>query len=274
MAKTTPNLIERAISAVSPRWALNRMRDRTAMALASGGYFHGSRRGRAALSNWNPGVSDADGDISPDLVDLRAYSRDLARTSALAGGAISTVVTNVVGTGLALQPTPDADFLGLTEAEAAAWTAAAAREWKLWAEGTDCDITRTQNFYGLQGLAFRSTLESGDIGVIPTMAGAGRPYKLALQLIEADRICNEGNAADTPTLVAGVELAASGAPVAYYICSTHPGARQRTAAKWQRVPAFGQQSGRRNFLHLFDRRRPGQSRGVPYLAGVIEPLKQ
>jgi lambda family phage portal protein len=275
MVKTAaPTLIDRAILALSPRWALNRMRDRTAMALATGGYFHGSRRGRAALSNWNPGVADADGDISPDLVDLRAYSRDLSRTSALAGGAINTVVTNVVGTGLAVQPTPDADYLGLTEAEAKEWTAAVAREWKLWAEGTDCDITRTQNFYALQGMAFRSALESGDVFVIPTMAGAGRPYKLALQLIEADRVCNPGNHADKADLVAGVELATSGAPVAYHISDVHPGARQRTAAKWQRVPAFGESSGRRSVLHLFDRRRPGQSRGVPYLASVIEPLKQ
>lgn len=272
--RATPSLLDRAIGAVSPRWALNRLRDRTAMALASGGYFGGSRRGRAALSNWNPGVADADGDISPDLVDLRAYSRDLSRTSALAGGAINTVVTNVVGTGLAMQPTPDADFLGLTEAQAKEWTAAVAREWKLWCESTDCDITRTQNFYALQGLAFRSALESGDVFAIPTMAGAGRPYKLALQLIEADRICNPGNNADKPDLVAGVELAASGAPVAYHISDVHPGARQRTAAKWTRVAAFGERSGRRNVLHLFDRRRPGQSRGVPYLASVIEPLKQ
>lgn len=267
-------LIDRAILAVSPRWALSRMRDRTALALASGGYFGGSRRGRAALSNWNPGVADADGDISPDLTDLRAYSRDLSRTSALAGGAINTVVTNVVGTGLALQPTPDADYLGLTEAEAKEWTAAVAREWKLWAESTDCDITRTQNFYALQGLAFRSALESGDVFAIPTLSGAGRPYKLALQLIEADRVCNPGQGADKPGLVAGVEMAASGAPVAYHISDVHPGARSRGAAKWTRLAAFGERSGRRNVLHLFDRRRPGQSRGVPYLASVIEPLKQ
>ena len=307
--RAAPNLIDRAISAVSPRWALNRLRDRTAMALASGGYFHGSRRGRAALSNWNPGVADADGDISPDLVDLRAYSRDLSRTSALAGGAINTVVTNVVGTGLSCTPAPDFEFLGITdEAEQKAWTNAARREWLLFAESTDCDITRTQNFYALQALAFRSTLESGDIGVIPTMAGTGRPYKLALQMIEADRICNPGQGADKPDLVAGVKLSPSGAPVAYCISDVHPGARQRTAAKWTEVAAFGERSGRRNFLHLFDRRpldlreqggtidatanlafpliadlpaeririqARGRARdGVPYLASVIEPLKQ
>ena len=40
------------------------------------------------------------------------------------------------------------------------------------------------------------------------------------------------------------------------------------------VPAYGAQTGRRNAIHLFERRRPGQSRGVPYLAPVIETLKQ
>lgn len=273
MAAPKPNLLDRVIEAVAPRMALQRLRARGALAL-SGGYFGGAARGRAALSNWNPGVADADGDISPDLVDLRGYSRDLARRSALAGGAVSTVVTNVVGTGLAVQPAPDAAVLKLSESAAQAWAEAALREWRLWAEGTDCDITRTQNFYGLTGLAFRSVLESGDTFVLPTMAGTGRPYRLALQLIEADRICNEGHKADSATLVAGVELSASGAPIRYHIANGHPGARLRGGMSWTKVPAFGERSGRRNVLHLFDRRRPGQSRGVPYLAPVIEPLKQ
>lgn len=273
LVKPSPNLIDRAISAISPRWGLNRLRDRTAMALA-GGYFGGSARNRPALANWNPGVSDADGDISPDLVDLRAYSRDLARRSALAGGAINTVVTNVVGTGLACQPAPDAKFLGLSDDETSAWQEAVTREWRMWAESTDCDLTRTQNIYGLQSLAFRAALESGDVFGLPTAAGTGRPYRLAVQLVEADRVCNPGRKPDSATLVQGVELAQSGAPIAYHITKTHPGSRRTAALEWVRVPAFGEQTGRRNVLHLFDRRRPGQSRGVPYLAAVIEPLKQ
>lgn len=273
MKRPDLNLLDRAIAAVSPAWAKNRLRDRMTIA-AAGGYFGGSRRNRPALSNWNPGTADADADISPDLADLRAYSRDLARTSALAGGAINTVVTNVVGTGLALQPAPDADFLGLTEEEVKQWISDVNREFRLWAESTDCDITRTQNFYGLQSLAFRSTLESGDTFGLPTMSGQGRPYRLALQLIEADRVCNPGFRQDTATLVAGVELDGNGAPTQYHIASKHPGARQHAGMTWTPVPAFGAQTGRRNVLHLFDRRRPGQTRGVPYLAAVIEPLKQ
>ena len=271
--KIEMNVLDRVIEAVSPGWAAQRMKARVTLALA-GGYFGGGGRGRPALASWNPGAADADGDISPDLGDLRAYSRDLARTSALAGGAISTVVTNVVGTGLSATPTPDAEFLGLDEAEARQWIAGVQREWKLWAESTACDITRTQNFYGLQSLAFRSALESGDVFALMPMAGGGQPYRLAVQLIEADRVCNPGWQADGEKLIQGVELDAHGAPVRYHIASRHPGARQRAGMSWTAVEVFGATSGRRNVLHLFDRRRPGQSRGVPYLAPVVEPLKQ
>lgn len=266
------NVLDRMIAEVAPIWGARRMKARGVMALA-GGYFGGGKTNRPALSGWNPGAADADGDISPDLADLRAYSRDLARTSALAGGAINTVVTNVVGTGLAMQPTPDAAFLNLNEEAESRWIDAVDREWKLWAETPECDITRAQNFYGLQSLIFRSVLESGDCFVIPTMEGKGSAYKLALQVIEADRICNPNFSPDTDRMVHGVEMDEFGAPVAYHICNKHPGARQRQGLKWTRVPAF-QQNGRRNVLHVFERRRPGQTRGVPYLAGVIEPLKQ
>lgn len=270
VGKPELNLLDRAIAAVSPAWAVSRLKARTTLALA-GGYLGGGRR--PALSGWNPGVDDADGDLSPDLVDLRGYSRDLARTSALAGGAINAVVTNVVGTGLAVQPAPDAAFLGLSDDEAKAWIDAVHREWRLWAESTDCDITRAQNIYGLQSLAFRSALESGDVFTLPTMSGSGRPYRMALQMVEADRVCNPDFGADTAQRVQGVDLTASGAPLTYHFASRHPGARQRAGMTWSPVPAFTE-SGRRNVLHLFDRRRPGQTRGIPYLAGVIEPLKQ
>src|SRR5574343_848328 len=182
MKRPEMNLLDRAIAAVAPGMAVQRMKARTTLALA-GGYFPGGRRIRPALAGWNPGAADADGDISPDLVDLRAYSRDLARTSALAGGAISNVVTNVVGTGLSAQPSPDAAFLGMDDDQAKAWADAAQREWLLFCEGTDCDLTRAQNFYGLQSLAFRSALESGDVFSLPTMRAQGSPYRLALQMI-------------------------------------------------------------------------------------------
>ena len=79
---------------------------------------------------------------------------------------------------------------------------------------------------------------------------------------------------DKSTLAAGVEMDANGAPLGYHILRQHPGNLQVKARNWDRYEAFGARTGRRNVLHLFARQRPGQSRGEPYLAPVIETLKQ
>lgn len=277
MSKNPPlsqNLIDRVIAFVAPQFALRRMRSRTALGLLGGGY-NGASHSRPGLAGWSPQSSDAETDTNYDLPLLRGRSRDLVRNAPLAGGAINTLVTNVIGTGLSAQPAPDADALGITNDAAEAWSAATLREFKLWAESTACDVTRTQNLYGLQSLVFRSALESGDVfSLLPSVRIVGHPYRLALQTIESDRICNPNFSNDTPQIAGGLEFDENGAPIAAHICRSHPGSLLRRAEfKWDRVEFFGA-TGRRNILHLFDRRRPGQTRGVPILAPVIEPIKQ
>lgn len=274
MKNISPNLLDKAIAAVAPRLALKRLQARTALALAGG--YNGASYGRPGLAGWAPRSADAESDTHYDLPVLRARARDLVRNAPLAGGAINTMVTNVVGTGLSLQPQPDNKFLGLSDDEIEDWSENTLREFKLWFETTDCDVTRTQNGYGLQALAFRSALESGDtFTLLPSVQRPGKPYRLALQIVEADRVCNPRFVADTKAISAGIELDGYGAPVAYHVCRQHPGSLvRRQECEWDRVTAFGNNTGRRNVLHLFDRRRPGQIRGVPILAPVIEPLKQ
>lgn len=274
MKNAPQNLLDKAIAYVAPRIAARRLQARMTLALAGG--YSGASYGRPGLAGWAPRASDAETDTNSDLPALRARTRDLVRNAPLAAGAINTQVTNVVGTGLSVQPTPDGEALGLTDEQAQEWSDATLREFKLWAESTSCDVTNTQNFYGLQSLAFRSALESGDtFALLPSVSRPRWPYRLALQVIEADRVCNPGLVADTPKIAAGIELNEWGAPVAYHICQQHPGKLvRRSEFKWQRITATGITSGRRNIIHLFDRRRPGQTRGVPILAPVIEPLKQ
>jgi lambda family phage portal protein len=269
------NFLDKAIAYVAPRAAAKRLQSR--MALTALGAYNGASFSRPGLAGWSPRASDAESDINCDLPTLRARSRDLGRNAPIAGGAINTMVTNVIGTGLTLQPQPDREVLGLSDEAAEAWGASARREWCLWSESRDCDITRTQNFYELQALIFRSALESGDVFVVlpDVEARPGSPYTLALQVIEADRVCNPGLVGDTQKIAGGVELDENGAPIAYHVCRQHPGSLlRRSEFKWDRIPAFGATTGRRNVLHLFDKRRPGQTRGVPILAPVIEPLKQ
>lgn len=278
MAKTPAslpqNLLDRAIAVVAPQTALRRMQSRAALALMGG--YNGASYSRPGLAGWSPRSSDAETDTNYDLPMLRGRARDLVRNAPLAGGAINTMVTNVVGTGLSAQPAPDAEALGIDDAAAEAWACSTLREFKLWAETTSCDVTRTQNLYGLQSLVFRSALESGDVFILlPSLRRAGQPYSLSLQVVEADRVCNPNLVADSPQIAGGITFDAYGAPTDYHICRTHPGSMiRRSEFKWDQVAVFGAATGRRNVLHLFDRRRPGQTRGVPILAPVIEPLKQ
>src|SRR5690606_37271997 len=131
--------------------------------LALAGSYNGGSLRRAALRNYNPYAGDANEDTIHDLPTLRARSRDLARNAPIGGAALNTIVTNVIGTGLSMQANPDAKLLGMSEEQANEWKHNVESEWVLWCNSTDCDASRTMNFYGLQALALRSMLESGDV---------------------------------------------------------------------------------------------------------------
>jgi lambda family phage portal protein len=268
------NLVDRAIRFFDPARANQRATARLSAA-AAGGYVGASTARRQTLS-WTAQKGDADAVILYDLPTLRERSRDLLRNAPLATGAVNTVVTNVVGTGLKVKSQIDRDVLKLTEEAADAWEAQTEREWRLFFDSPECDLARTLRGADQQELVLRQVMENGDVFVLmPTLARPGSPYGLKLQLVEGDRVCNRDGSKDSPTLAGGVERDRNGAPVAYHILNQHPGSSFfRTGERtWTVVPAFGK-TGRRNVIHLFKMLRPGQSRGVPYLAPVIEPLKQ
>lgn len=273
LPKIQPNLLDRAIAYVAPQLALKRYHQRGLLVL-SGGYT-GARIDRAQLAAWHTRAGSPESDISPDLPKLRERSRDLARNAPVATGAIGTTVTHVIGTGLACMPQIDAAFLGLSKEEAAEWQADTRRRFIAWADNPDCHLERQLNFYAQQELVFRSVLESGDLATLtPRVARSGRQPGLALQHIEADRLCNPQGKTNSETLTDGVEhSSATGEAVLYHFMRGHPGDPRSLARQWDSVPARGA-SGRRNVLHLFRPTRPGQRRGVPMLAPIIEPLKQ
>lgn len=267
-------LLDRAVGYFSPVRGLQRYRARMIQAAAES--YIGASKSRRSMAGWLARGGSADADTLRDLPELRNRSRDLARNAPIATGALNTVATKVVGTGLALQSRIHREVLGLTEEQASEWQRRAETEFALWAESCECDITRHQNFYGLQELAFRSSLESGDVLVLLPyiLRPAACPYGIKVQLVEADRITNKDGTRDTPRLAGGVEMDIDGAPLAYHILKQHPGGIDRISREWDVVPAYGTASGRRNAIHLYRKLRPGQTRGIPYLAPVIEPLKQ
>jgi lambda family phage portal protein len=288
------NLLDKAISYFSPERGARRMAARqmtkTLQTLNSGYSEGGASAVKKSMRGWLAPLGSPKEDIDENLETLRARSRDLYMTSPLAAAALKTVKTNVIGPGLRLKPQIDAEKLGVSPEEAEAWGRNTVREFGLWAESVDCDALRISDFYDQQPVAFLSCLMNGDAGVIFKKAKrtAWMPYTLRLHLIEADRICNptsasyingiEGRNPDNGNrIINGVEVDELGAVIAYWICNVHPHSTGLDAVErklWVRVEAYGKDTGRPNILLLFEAERAEQRRGVPYLAPVIEAIKQ
>ncbi len=268
------NLIDRAIGYFDPIRAQRRYAARVAMSYLDG--YVGASTTRRSLSGWTTYARDADGDILTYQGKLRERSRDLIRNAPVATGAIGLVVSNTVGQGLKLQARIDREFLKIEDSAAEEWESSVEREWALWSESQDCDCARTLQFDGIQELVFRQVLENGDAFILMTRFNRPpSPYLLKLQFIEGDRVCNKNNAPNTATLSGGVLKDRYGAPMTYHVLQSHPGAIiAGRSTEWDEIPAYNTKTNLRNMLHLYKVMRPGQSRGVPYLAPVIEPLKQ
>ncbi len=261
--------------------------ERAVISVLNSGYSHyGASRTKANVRGWNSYSGSAKEDIEDNLDLLRQRSRDAYMGIPSAAAALKTLRTNVIAGGLMPSPQIDGDFLGMSSGQVEELQAHILREFSLWADSTACDADRVDDFYGLQQLAFLSFLMNGDAFVTLTLKPRpGQPYDLRVRLIEADRVCSP-NYRDRMTpgdvlgrrvesIVQGVETDGDGEVIAYWIANRHP--RSYTSLKlqdWKRVEVYGQKTGMRNVLHIMQRERAGQRRGVPILAPVLETLKQ
>lgn len=268
------NFVDKIIKYFDPVQAKARYKSRAMLAIA-GGYV-GASTARRQTERWSTSNYAPDSILAYDRQKLIDRSRDLSRNNPVASGAISSVCSSSVGTGLKLQSRIDRDALNLSDEQADSWEEKTEREFRLFSESHECDIQRTLNFTSIQDLVLRSTLESGDSFVLlPMIARLGSPYSLKLQVVESDRISNKDGKVDSDNLVQGIVKDKHGAPVAYQIQDQHPGNIYSFKARsWSTINAFGSKTGRRNVLHLYVPLRPGQSRGIPYLSPIIETLKQ
>ncbi|MBD5098137.1 MAG: phage portal protein [Clostridiales bacterium] len=282
------NFLDRCIAAVSPERAVRRAAARTALEFVNSGYGnYGANLTKKSMRGWMYHGGSPKEDIEDNLDVLRQRSRDAYMGVPIATASLKTLRTNVVAGGLMPSPQIDAEYLKLTDEQAEALQAGILREFSLWADEKTCDADRCDDFYGLQQLAFLSYLMSGDaFALLPMKEQAGQPYSLRVRVIEADRVCSpdgydrlmpcEVKGYKVHSIVQGVETDADGVVIAYWICNQHPLSslsNQAGALNWVRVEAYGS-SGRPNVLHVMNRERPGQRRGVPILAPVLEALKQ
>ncbi len=273
------NLIDKAISIFSPEKALKRevARKRIDILNATGYGNHGANTTKKSVIGWTHGGGSHREDIEENVKTLRERSRDLYYGGAnVATAAIKRLRTNTIGIGLHLKSTINEEVLRISSKEARELEEMIEREFAHWANSTNCDLERIDNFYQLQQLAFLNALLSGDAYALMSITERkGSIYDLRIHLIEADRVSTPDAETINPLFCEGVEKNKAGEVVAYHISKFHPLSFQdREPREWVRVEAYGKETGRRNVIHVMNRERIGQVRGVPFLSPVIESIKQ
>ena len=284
-----PNLLDRAIAWAMPRAGAERIAARTAISASTTMFGTGGYRGgqgeRGKRRGWFGRGRSANADMIPGSDRLRAEQRDAAMNTPIAVAALGRMVTFTIGTGLMAIPAIDGEALGLTPEEVDAWQRRLALDFDAYMASKDVDAERKSTGYGLQAVAYRGTITSGDMVKLRVMPEdqPGRVHATAWKLIEADRLRNPPTVADgaiDPTtgrqIAGGVETDRWGAPVAYHILKQHPGdlmLRTVDATIPERIEAWDSKLALPRVVHVFKRERPEQDRGVGLLATIIEPLK-
>ncbi|WP_297489148.1 phage portal protein [uncultured Cetobacterium sp.] len=221
-----------------------------------------------ALMDINSFLNTPDEDISDNIDILKARSREMYMGNSVGIAAIRKIRTNSIGIGLKLKSTIDYKIIGISQEEAEELEDRLESLWEYWAESTECDYNRMKNFYQLQALAMTSKLVDGEaFAVMPYKSNLKEAFELKVRLLDSAN-CVSPNGSDSDTIVKGVETDPEGVPVAYYF------ARDKEKTDVVKVPIFGEKSGRRNIIHVFDSERIGQKRGIPLLSPLIEELHQ
>lgn len=215
------NWIDRSIQYLFPVWGASRMHARGKMSLVES-FTAGSRK-RPSMAEWNPLKTDEDSAQLRERDNIVERSQDSYRNDPTAVGVIDTQVSGVIAAGLRFKSQINRDVLGITYQKAEKLEKQIEAGFNHYAANTEIDITRTLDFYGLQELAFRSMLLSGDVFInMPMFARAGSPYESKIQIIEGARVCNERFQPQKENMKFGVEKDKYGAPTHYHVLKQHP----------------------------------------------------
>lgn len=245
-----PNIIDLAVGWIAPGAGARRLRHRAAMEIMARGY-EGADKGRLKGS-WRVHSTSADAEVGAGAQTLRDRMRDLVRNNPHAANALSVLVTHSIGDGIVPRSKdPKVN--------------------KLFAEWvSECDADGQLDFYGIQALAVRGMLESGD-GLVrrrKRKTSDGLVVPMQLQVVETDLIdsSKDGVQASGRHCVQGVEFDGIGRRTAYWMYGSHPGNTSLFGYDSQSKPILAS-----DIAHVYEKQRT-QVRGVPWGAPVLSTL--
>lgn len=222
------------------------------------------------VHDWITGQTSMDAEVRGAIGTLRNRSRDMVRNNPYAKNAMRAITNNVVGQGIGLQAQVKMRRGNRLDNTTNSLIEAA---WLDWCKKDSCHVGGLLSFHDIERLLMTSVPESGEVFIRLVKQRMGRSkVPLALEVIESDLLddqYNDTQAANGNEIRFGVERNQWGRPVAYHFLSKHPGDTHFTGNYRDRVriPA-------NEIIHLYRVERPGQTRGIPWLASAIIRLHQ
>lgn len=257
--KSKMNILDRAISFVSPRAAFERIAWREGLRSYDAG------RTDRLNSGWTPVNAPAESINQSQRDVLRARARDLERNADIAESIVSAYERNVVGVGMTVQAKP-LKKNGKEDKKLAEKMETIFYDWSIAAS---CDISGELCFEEMQELAVRRMIVDG--GVLFVMSD--NPYDKSaipfmLQMREVDdidgnkfsyQIDNNGN-----RIINGIEVNKYNKPIAYWLKNVSPDGIQ--LGESIRVPA-------ERVIYMRKKKRSSQIREVSKLASTAERVR-
>lgn len=257
---------DRFVGFFSPKEKLRRLQYKAAANILENHQraYEGAQASRRT-EGWKTNGRSAKSETQTALKRLRDRARDLVRNDGYAEKGVRGISTETIGKGIRLK------FIGRTQRQERNLNQA----WKEWSETQACDFTELGNLNSLQLLMMRSICESGEVivrrkNLRPTVSN---PIPLALEVLEGDYIYDELtsvlSAQGSNRILQGIEFEPNGRRAAYWLYKDHPGNNVYSLAEtFERVRV-----AKEDIAHGFRVDRPGQIRGVSWLAPVIMRLK-
>jgi lambda family phage portal protein len=221
----------------------------------------------ARYGDINASRGSADWELANSLSEIRAKARFLSRNSGSMRRYIQLMKVNIVGAeGFRLQSrvrmlNGQLDISLNDRVETA---------WDMWCRSPTVDGHMTM--IDLLNQSVATWCRDGE--VIWELVYSNK-YRdgVAVNPIEADLLdetLNRNNPDNGNHIRMGVEIDSYGRPVAYHLLATHPGDlvwfATESQRRYRRVPA-------ERIIHIFEKDRPGQTRGEPPAAAAIQPVK-
>lgn len=217
---------------------------------------------------WKRVGGDANTITLREAASLIEAARHLARNNPDAVSGISVLVNNTVGTGIAPHVTPPRpDGPTRTDARRRAVEAVL----KAHCDTTAIDADGLSTLYGIERVAYQALVQDGEVLLRRRRRRAedALPLPFQIQVLEADYLDRSRNETVTVDgavvgrIVQGVEFDALGRRVAYWLYREHPSG-QIMPWRFESVRISAD-----DIVHLFRIDRPGQVRGIPWLAPAV-----